>query len=476
MKEIKQEQGPFLKSKQSTQKMMIHLLIALTPIFLFAFYKHGIIPFIHHKISIIGLFYPLLFLIVPALTCYLIEYLYYRFIKKLEINECKKTIHNSYSIIPGLFLALIMPINTPISIMIFGSVFTTVVGKLLFGGFGNNIFNPALIGRLFLITSYATVITSHGGYCNSYELDTIGGATPLSNPILLEELGTYDQLVSSYGSLWNFFLGTIPGAVGETSSILCLFALIYLIYFKVIKWRIPIFYLSTVFLLTTIIGNMNGLSIWYPLFYLLSGGLLFGSVFMATDPVTSPTTPTAQILYGIALGLLTVLLRYLTPYPEAVLTSILTMNLLVFLLDKIGLKARFSKKICYGSIIFLILCSLLSALLIGFSFQKEEENKDPNYHIVSKEKKDQQIIYTVTEKGYSSVIKAQIIFEQDHIVSIKILEQNDSFYDKITQTDFINQLLQEQENLEKLDTVSGATITSNALKKMIQNTIEDYRG
>lgn len=464
--------GPYIKNKNSTNKIMSHLIIALLPIILFSFYKNGIIPFIHNKTDILSMIYPLIFILIGTLSTVLFEGLYVKFI--LKEKDLKNYLANSYSFIPGLFLSLILPINTPISILVLGAFVSSIIGKMLFGGFGNNVFNPALIGRLFIISTYAIVITNNGGYLNSYEIDTISSATPLSNASMIEGIGTYETLVAPYGNLSDFFIGTIPGALGETSALLCILAFLYLTITKTIKWRIPVFYIGTVFVMTLLIAISNGLGIWYPLFQILSGGLLFGAIFMATDPVTSPTTPIGQVIYGLLLGILTVVFRYLTPYPEGVLTSILTMNMLVFIIDKIGLKGRLDyKKIMLP---FIILFILILVIPIGISskYNKIEKVKDPNYNIISSEKVGNNVTYVVTQKGYVGNIKAEIIINNSKILSIEILEQNESFYQKIIDTDYIDKLLKEQNNIEDIDTISGVTVTSNALKKMVINTLEDY--
>ena len=145
MKNYIMKDGPFLKSKDTTKKMMLNLLIALLPIVFFNVYKNGIIPYQNNKISFIAIFYPLLFVLVPTITSCLVETLYgFIFLKKRK-KDLLKFVVNSFSIFPGLFLGLILPINTPISIVILGAVVATVIGKLVYGGFGNNIFNPALI-------------------------------------------------------------------------------------------------------------------------------------------------------------------------------------------------------------------------------------------------------------------------------------------------------------------------------------------
>lgn len=472
MKTFDVEKGPFLSSKNKASKMMLHLFIALLPIIIFSFYKNGIIPYKAGLTDIKGLFLPLMVVILPSLTSFLTEMLYASIFLK---TDALKYVKNSFSFYPGLFLGLIMPLNTPFSMLILGAFIATLIGKLLFGGFGNNIFNPALVGRLFIITAYAITFGKYV-YHNSYELDTIASSTPLTNASLVEGIGSYNELVRPYGSLMNFFVGTIPGAVGETSALLCIVAFIYLTLTKTIKWRIPVFYIGTVFIMAFIIGLFNDLERTYSLFQILSGGLMFGAIFMATDPVTSPTTFVGQALYGMSLGILTIIFRHLTPFPEGVLTSILTMNMLVFIIDKIGVRARFNLKrsIPYFSVLAILLLGI--SCYIGISYRKGTDTEtDPNFEIYSKEVNGDTVTYMVGEKGYSSTLKAKIVITNNNVVSYEVLEQNDSYYSKITQANYINTLIKNQTKLNDVDTVAGVTFTSNGLKKMLNYTLEDYK-
>lgn len=471
------EHGTHIKSNQSTHKMMKHLLIALLPIILFGFYKNGIIPYINSNTDLLGLFRPLLLVVVGGLTSLLSEVVFYQIFLKKNGEGLKSFIQNSYGLIPGIFLALILPLNTPFLILIFGSIVATIIGKMLYGGFGNNIFNPALIGRLFVISAYAITIVNNGGYLNPYEVDTIAKATPLTNAHLITGIGTYQTLVAPYGNLWNFFMGTIPGALGETSALLCLVGFFYLMMNKVIKWKIPVIYILTVFGLTYLIGSYNGLGIWFPMFHILSGGLMFGAVFMATDPVTSPTTPVGQILFGLFLGILTVAFRFLTPAPEGVLTSILTMNMLVFIIDRIGAKARISFRKSLIPFLIAWISIVGIGLYIATSYVTPVTNKpntDPKYAIVSKTVVGTTTTYIVTEKGYMSTIKAQIVITNGTVVTFDILQQGDSFYQRVVNANYTAKLISEQTTLSKSDTVSGATFTSTAIKKMLINTLGDY--
>lgn len=469
--------GPFQKSKNKTSTMMKHVLIALIPIIIFSFYKNGIVPYQHHLVDMWGLWYPIIFIAIgPIVTC-LVELIAARFFLHKKNNDLKDYMQHSYAILPGLFLSLILPIHTPISVLIFGACMATIIGKLVYGGFGNNIFNPALIGRLFVITTYATVIASKGGYLNSYELDTISKATPLSNVSTIEGIGSYETLVSPYGNLWNFFTGMIPGAVGETSALLCLVAFFYLTFQKVIKWRIPVFYIGTVWILTMLIGWLNGLGIWYPTFQILSGGLFFGAIFMATDPVTSPVSKNAQILDGIFLGILTVVFRYFTSYPEGVLTSILTMNMLVFVVEKIGLQCKQKDKRLVIIAVILVIMGFV-AYQAGRLYQNHGESKDSNFEVINVKEVENQVIYTVSQKGNGGPITCEVTIQNDKIIKIEVIDHNETlnYYGLVENQHYIEQLIKEQDNLSELDTVSGATISSTALKKLAINTLQEYEG
>ena len=464
--------GPYLRSSNSTSKIMTNLFIALVPIIIFAFYKNGIVPFQNGKGDLFTLFYPLIFIFVSTLSSFLFEAIYLYITDKEKRSNLFKHLFRSYSIFPGLFLALILPINTPISILILGNFVATIIGKMLFGGFGNNIFNPALVGRLFIIATYATVIGSHGGYLNPYEADVISTSTPLTNASMVSSIGTYETLVEPYGNLWNFFFGTIPGALGETSACLCLVGFIYLCFKKAIKWRIPVVYILTVFAMTYLIGSINDQGIWYPLFEVMSGGLMFGAIFMATDPVTSPTTIIGQLIYGLFLGILTIVFRYLTPLPEGVLTSILTMNMFVFLIDKVGAKARFDFN--YALVLFVIAWLLILGIgtTVGNNFKKIPVDKD--YQIIEKTIKDKVATYQVSQKSFGGNITAKIVIDDGKVKTFEVLSEHDSYFSKITDAKYLDTLIKRQDALEDVDTVSGATVSSTALKKMLENTLRDY--
>ncbi len=466
------DNGPHLKDKDHTAKIMSRLFTALLPIILFAIYKNGLMPFFRGYTDLLGGIKPLLMILLAIFTSVLTEVLYYRFIVKKD--NIRNEIANSFAIFPGLFMALTLPINTPLWLVVLGSFVATFIGKLIFGGFGYNIFNPALVGSIFVIASYGALISSLGGYLNPMEVDTVSGATALSNFSNLGHIGTWDSLVKPFGSISSFLLGFIPGSLGETSKLLIIIGFIYLAITKVIKWIIPVSYVSVVFIMTFIIGTINNINIIYPVFHILSGGLLFGAVFMATDPVTSPTTKGGQLLCGISLGILTVIFRFLTPYPEGVLTSILTMNMLVFIFDKIGSKAKFKIKYRYIPLIVLLITMIGISLFIGNDIKDNKVKPDQSFKINNIDTEGSKTIYDVSQKGFHGFITAIITIENDKVTNINITKQEETYWSEIENQDYLNKLINNQSNLNNADTISGATISSNALKSMINKVLKDY--
>lgn len=351
------EKAPFIRKADNlkpfaigpTNVIMRDFIIALIPLIIFAWVKNGLIPFLDPnpalRPSFLEMLYPLLFILIGGLFTYSLEALYYSLFYKLRGEELFTKLSTSYATIPGLLLAMVLPHNTPIWTLLIGCIFATVIAKLLFGGFGHNIFNPALIGYLFVMVAYIGVIQNNGGFLNLVEADAITTATPLahfaSNP-----KASIDTLLEPYGSIWNLFLGLKPGSSAETSALLCVVAFVYLAVRRVIDWRIPVLYILTFFVLVYIIGAFQGyaLDLRYALFHLFTGGLFFGAVFMATEPVTGPKSPNGRVVYAISLGVLTVLFRFVGAFPEGVASAIITMNLFALLIDRIFAKLRVSDR------------------------------------------------------------------------------------------------------------------------------------
>jgi len=240
-------------------------------------------------------------------------------IQKLSKKEV--TINDGSAFVTGLLLALVLPPTVPLWISALGPIFAIAIAKHAFGGLGFNIFNPALAGRAFIIASWPALVSTY------ITPDGITSATPLS----ILKIQGQEALTQAFGatsSLYqSLFIGNIGGAIGETSALALLIGAGFLFYKKIIDWRIPSLYIGTVFFLSFIFGKD-------PAFSVLAGGLLIGAFFMATDPVTSPTTKNGRLIFGFGCGFLTVIIRVFSGLPEGVMYSILLMNALTPLIER----------------------------------------------------------------------------------------------------------------------------------------------
>lgn len=288
--------SPHIKAKPSTQSIMRDVLIALIPTSLV-----GALVFGLRAILIIA---------TCAITAVISEYAFQKITKK-EI-----TIKDLSAIVTGVLLALNLPVNTPLWVAFIGSAVAIILVKQIFGGIGCNFMNPALAARAFVLAAWPETVSI-------FTLDGVTTATPLA--ILKSGQGNLP-------SLSNAFLGNIGGCIGEVSALAILMGALYLIYKKIITWHIPLVYISTVLILTTLIGR-NGFLSGNGLYEIFTGGLFLGAFFMATDYVTSPMTKKGQILFAFGCGLITTVIRIFGGYPEGVSYSILLMNLLVPVID-----------------------------------------------------------------------------------------------------------------------------------------------
>ena len=244
------------------------------------------------------------------------------------ITRKRQTVIDCSAIVTGLLLAMTLPHTVPYWQAAVGSVFAIILAKALCGGLGQNVFNPALAARAFLMLINPVGLTRYVG------VDGVSSATPLHHmvmPALPEE------------SLLDMFLGNCPGSIGELSAVALLAGGVYLVCRKVISPRIPLAYIGTVAVLTLVFHKTEAPVEWM-LYSLLSGGLMLGAVFMATDYATSPATPKGQWIYGLGCGVLTVVFRYFGIFPEGVTYAILLMNALVWIIDRFTAPRRFGKK------------------------------------------------------------------------------------------------------------------------------------
>jgi electron transport complex protein RnfD len=263
-----------------------------------------------------------------------------------------KYLSQSFPWVTALLFVGMMGINKPLYVIIVGTLVAILVGKLIFGGFGQNIFNPAGVGRAFSVLAF-------GGFIASQFPDIVTGATPNN---VMETLGwviTKPEAVSAYlnqfHGLWGLFTGQYVGALGETNTLLIMAVGVYLSFRKIIDWRVPVVFIASLFGFATIVMYFKGMGWWYPFFFISTGGAMFGAVFMLTDPVTSPTSIPGRILFAIGVAFLTTLIRVKGNLPEGVIRSILFMNMMTPLIDRLmdgwPLKSMKKYAISIGSVL-----------------------------------------------------------------------------------------------------------------------------
>ena len=254
----------------------------------------------------------------------------------------RSTIADGSAIITGILLAFNMPSNLPVYMIVMGALVAIGIGKMAFGGLGNNPFNPALVGRVFLLISFPAVMTSWPvPHQMAAYADAVTGATPLN--LIGQIAGGNTAAAEQLPGLKDLFLGNIGGCLGEVSALALLIGLAILLWRKVITWHIPVTILATVAVLTGIMWLINPVLYVNPLYHLCAGGLMLGAIFMATDYVTSPMTTKGMVWYGIGIGFLTVIIRFFGSYPEGMSFAILIMNAVTPLINNWCKPKRFGE-------------------------------------------------------------------------------------------------------------------------------------
>jgi len=239
----------------------------------------------------------------------------------LKLRRKKLRLSDSSAVLTGLLLAMVLPPGLPLWVAVIGSVAAITLGKQIFGGLGSNIFNPALVGRAFLMATFPVLLTK---WISPFFLDAVTTATPLG---LMKFEHTYTPAL-------KLFLGNIPGSLGETSALALIIGGLYLIIRRYMDWRIPVSYIGTVVAFGGILWLIDSDANPSVVFHLFAGGLMLGALFMATDPVTSPVTKKGRWIFGIGAGLLVVIIRSGRGLPEGVMYSILLMNAVTPLINR----------------------------------------------------------------------------------------------------------------------------------------------
>ena len=261
------------------------------------------------------------------------------------------TITDGSAVVTGLLLAFNLPSNMPVFIIIIGSIVSIGIAKMTFGGLGNNPFNPALVGRVFLLISFPVQMTSWpvpSGFNTGYS-DAVTGATPLA--LVKEGLKngeSVSDLMHQVPSHMQMFYGHMGGSMGEVAAAALILGLIYMLIRKTITWHIPVAVLGSIAAFTAILWLINPDKNADPMFHLLTGGVMLGAIFMATDYVTSPMSYKGMIIFGVGIGVLTVIIRVFGAYPEGISFAILIMNAFVPLMNKYIKPVRFGEEVSNG--------------------------------------------------------------------------------------------------------------------------------
>lgn len=315
MSTLRVSNGPHLLTKDTTQTLMLDVVIALAPTTAAGVYLFGL-----HAAWV---------LCAAVIAAVVSEYAWQKLMKKtVSVNDLS-------AVVTGLIVGLNMPAGAPLWMPVIGSVVAILLVKQLFGGMGHNFMNPAMVARAFLLASWPARMTTFllpqrllGTSSAAVGVDMVSGATPL----VPQGLGIDPGI-----PLGDLFLGNIPGSIGEVCKIAILIGFVYLLVVKTISWHVPVFFIGTVAAFSWLIGRD-------PLVAVLSGGALFGAVFMATDYVTNPMQKIGQCIFGLGCGLMVVIIRNYGAYPEGVTYAILLMNCLTPLID------RFTKRTVYGTV------------------------------------------------------------------------------------------------------------------------------
>ncbi len=326
--------SPHDYSTESVPKLMYGVLIAVIPAFVLSVFYFGIGALIVTLTSI--------------LSCVLFEWAITKFLLKKE-----PSVLDGSAILTGLLLAFNVPSNLPVWIIIIGALVAIGMGKMSYGGLGNNLFNPALVGRVFLLISFPVQMTSWPKPVKSRMayLDTETGATPLA--IMKEGIKNGESVASvlaknNFPTDMDLFIGFQGGSLGEMAAAALLLGLVYMLIKKIITWHIPISIFGAVIIFTGILHLANPEQYADPIFHLLSGGLMMGAIFMATDYVTSPMSRSGMVFYGIMIGILTIVIRIFGAYPEGVSFAILIMNAFTPLINRYFKPKRFGKEVKNG--------------------------------------------------------------------------------------------------------------------------------
>lgn len=443
--------SPNYRDRQSTGQIMMELTLGLLVVFAFTLVLYLTNDSYGASYAIRAVF----LMVSGVVTACGTEILWSLATKKDIVSSLK----NSYPWVTGIILALMCQVNVDYYALIVSTVIAIFFGKLVFGGFGQNIFNPAAVGRAVIFASFSGKVA----------LDFATGATPTSEIASKGWLvadASAGILLDKFNGLFNMFIGNHPGAMGETSAMIILLVGIFLAIRKVIDWRVPVTYLATLFIITFAIGAFHGVGVWYPVYHLLTGGAMFGAVFMMTDPVTNPTSAPGRIIFAIGCAVLTVIIRIKANLPEGVLYSILLMNMLTPMIEKLcdGNQIKGFKKNTIS-----IVCVFIGGLLIaaGCSIGMEPTViSGPSVEAKGN-------VYTIEAQGFQGKNVFDVEVENGAVKSIQCTTFADTpgIGDAATSDDYLKTFVGATKDTE-LDVKSGATYTSNSAIEAVKSALE----
>lgn len=309
--------APHIHGSNDTRRMMGDVLIALVPALIVAALVYGLQSIVVTAFSVA--------------SCVLVEW----FVQKFMLKG-PSTLGNLSAVVTGVLLGFNLPANIPLGLVAIAAVVAIGIGKMTYGGLGKNLFNPALVGRVFLLVAFPVAMTSFPEAAGA-----VSGATPLAMAKDAIKAGVPAVEVMQSVDLGAMSLGMKSGSLGEVSVVALLLGFVWLLVRRVISWHIPVCVLGSMALFSTIAWVCNPAEYMSPMFHLLSGGAVLGAVYMATDYVTSPMTKKGMVIYGVGIGVITMLIRLWGPYPEGMSFAILIMNSVVPLIDKYVRPKRF---------------------------------------------------------------------------------------------------------------------------------------
>lgn len=459
----KSQISPSIRGKASTQKIMHYLLACLVVVFGYSLYV------LYNLYNMQYVIHAVLLLMVSLITSLVIECGFAKFYK---IN-IKKHLLNSFPWITSFILVLSIPVSTDLYPMFIATVFSILIAKLLFGGFGQNIFNPAAVGRVVLLQSFGAVVAK----------DIVVGATPIASVAANNwtiASGQMDMFLQPFGGWMGMLSGMHAGSMGETAVVVILLCGLFLVWKQAIDYRIPLAYFVSILMFNLIIGCVAGLDSSFAIFSLLSGGVVFAGVFMLTDPVTSPVHPVGKLIFSVGAAFLTVLIRFMANTPGGVMFAILIMNMLVPTIDNLlaGNQVRVLKKaISALAVIFVLFCG--GSYLIGNSL--EVVKIEPNAKLVDKKIEGDMNIFVIdaiglNKEGFNRVV-ISIDSKNNVIADVKIDKSDDTpdFVEMVNKSGLLEAYKGKTLDNVKVDVVSGASYTQSAVENAVKLAISTYK-